>query len=296
MTPAPLDDGGPTPPGAGRFDVVSDPTTRRRLGTVMIVVAVVGVVVAAVGTVVAWQFVGALDDSSRQSLDATIDTLDTVDDSIDLAESVLTATTATLETAGATLEAVSASFQDASGVVDEVDDLTETVGPALDQTVVTLRQLESVASTIDSALESFSDIPFAPSYDGGNEFGSTIAELAAGIEPLPQQFEDASTDLDAFSTSIDELTSDVTRLADDVGDVIVELEGTDELIGSYRTNIDDARDVAIDARDELSVNVSFIRLLLVVGGINLAVAQIVPFWLGRFLIRTTRTTAAAGTT
>ena len=264
-------------------------TTRRRLGTVMILVAVVGVIVAAVGTVVAWRLVGDLNSSSRDSLDATIETLDTVENSIELADSVIVATTATLDTAAATLTAVSASFADASGVIDEIDTLTESVGPALDQTAKTLRQLQGVGSTIDDALEDLDDLPFAPNYDGGAGLGPTIAQLAEDIEPLPVEFASASTELDGFGASITTLTQDVQQLSTDVRIVSAELNGTDVLIASYKSNISDARQAAVEARDGLTGNVGFLRILLVIGGINLAVAQVVPFWLGRALRRTSRT-------
>ncbi len=260
--------------------------TRRRLGTVMLAVAVVGVIVSAVGTVVAWRLVGDLNASSRDSLNATIETLDTVENSIELADSVIVATTATLDTAAATLTAVSTSFGDASGVIDEIDTLTESVGPALDQVAKTLRQLQGVGTTIDDALEGLDDLPFAPNYDGGAGLGPTIAQLAEEIEPLPAEFESASTELDGFGTSITTLTREVQQLSADVRIVSAELDGTDVLIDSYRSNITDARRAAVEARDDLTGNVGLIRILFVIGGINLVVAQVVPFWLGRALRRT----------
>ncbi|MEP4648776.1 MAG: hypothetical protein ABJ314_01220, partial [Ilumatobacter sp.] len=72
--------------------ILDRPERRRTVGRVMIAVAAVGVVVALVGSVVAWQLVGSLDDSSRQTLDVTIDTIDSIEASLDLAAGVLLAT------------------------------------------------------------------------------------------------------------------------------------------------------------------------------------------------------------
>lgn len=260
----------------------------RRAGRVMIVVAVVGLVVSVTGTFVAWRLVGEINASTRDTLGVTIETIDSVENSIELADQVLGASAETIATGAATLDAVAASFDSATGVVDEVDDLTTTVGPALADAAATLRQLEGVGATIDDLLGGLSSIPFGPDYRPERGLGDTIGDLAADIEGLPAEFAQTSSDLQDFGTSLDDLEREIRQLSVDIGDVSARLEGTDAIIDGYRRNVSDARAVAVSTRDDLDGDVTLMRLLLVIGGINLAVAQIVPYWIGRTLIGAAR--------
>lgn len=266
-------------------DVLDRSNRRRGLGGTMIAIAAVGVVVALVGTVVAWQLVGRLDDSSRQTLTVTIQTIDSIEDSLDLAADVITATTDSVDAAAESLDALDESFDAATGVVGEIDDLTEIVGPTLEEAGASLRQLEGVGNGIDDLLGDLSSIPFGPDYDPERGLGETIGDVATELEALPAEFEQTSNDLDTFETSIDELQVEIAVLASSVGEVSAELEGSDTIIDQYRTNLADARSIAVVTRDDLDSNVGLMRLILLIGGLNLALGQIVPFWLGRSLLR-----------
>ncbi|MGA9277062.1 hypothetical protein [Ilumatobacter sp.] len=277
-----------------RGDRRSTGPRRRLVGRIMMVVAAVGLVVSLVGTVVAWQLVGQLNSSTRETLDVTIETMDSVEATIDVADQVLDATTDTIESVSATLNTVASSFETATDVIVEVDDLTTTVGPALDDAGSALRTLEGLGSRIDNVLRDLSQIPFGPDYDPDQELGETIGEIASTLEGLPAQFSQTSTDLDAFTTTLDDLASDVVTLAADIETVSAELSGSTELIDLYRQNIADARVVAIETRDGLDRDVSLMRLVLLIGGLNFAIGQIVPYWIGRGLLEKTATEPDAG--
>lgn len=251
----------------------------------MVGVAGVGVVIALVGTIVAWQLVGRLDDSSRQTLTVTIQTIDSIEDSLDLAADVITATTDSVDAAADSLDALDESFDAATGVVEEIDDLTEVVGPTLEEAAESLRQLEGVGDGIDDLLGDLSSIPFGPDYDPERGLGETIGDVATELEALPAEFEQTSTDLDTFETSVGDLQVEIAVLAESVGDISAELEGSDTIVDQYRTNLADARSIAVETRDDLDSNVGLMRIILLIGGLNLAVGQIVPFWLGRSLLR-----------
>lgn len=266
-------------------------TANRRAGRVMVAVAVVGLVVSAAGTLVAWQLVGEINASTRDTLDVTIETIDSVENSIDLADQVLAASSDTIETGASTLAAVAESFEAATGVVEEIDDLSTTVGPALGEAATTLRQLEGVGATIDDLLGNLSSIPFGPDYRPDRGLGETIGELADDIEQLPGEFLQTSNDLQGFNTSLDDLELEIVRLSLDIADVSARLEGSDAIIDGYRQNVSDARAVAVSTRDDLDGDVTLMRLLLVIGGANLAVGQIVPYWIGRGLLVSARNAA-----
>jgi len=250
----------------------------------MVSVAVVGLIMSVTGTVVAWRVAGELNGSTRATLDVTIETIDSVENSIDLADRVLVATMTSIDTVNEILAAVAESVDAGTGVVDEIDDLTSTVGPALADATVALRQLEGVGSTIDDLLGNLSSIPFGPDYRPDRGLGETIGDFADEIEKLPAAFTKTSTDIQVFNTALDDLQVEIGQLSRDVADVSAGLDGTDAVIDQYRRNISDARLVAVTTRERLDGDVGLIRLLLVIGGINLAVGQIVPFWIGRELL------------
>lgn len=260
------------------------PERRRTVGQLMVGVAAVGVVVALAGSVIAWQLVGGLDDSSRQTIDVTIETIDSIEASLDLAASVITSTTESVDAAATSLDTLDESFDSATGVIGEIDDLTEVVGPALGDAGESLRQLEGVGVGIDDLLGDLSSIPFGPDYDPDRGLGETIGDLATEIEALPEEFEQTSDDLDEFESDLTALQTEVAALAAAVGEVSDQLDGSDEIVDAYRTNLADAREVAVTTRDDLGGNVGLMRLILLIGGTNLAIGQIVPFWLGRSLL------------
>jgi hypothetical protein len=49
-------------------------------------------------------------------------------------------------------------------------------------------------------------------------------------------------------------------------------------------SVDDARQLALDANNDLDNGVILMRILLVIGGITLLLGQVVPLWLGRSLL------------
>lgn len=254
----------------------------------MFAVALAGVIVAIAGCIVGWRLAGNIRDATGDSLDVTIDSLDTVENTVDLSEEVLLALDQTVETTESTLTATSESIRAGSSVIGEVTELTETVGPSLDEVARTLRRLETVGTTIDGLLVGLSDIPFAPSYDPDEQLGETIGTLAEEVSLLPAQFESTSTDLREFDRSVLDITAQVDELTTAVGDVRSGLDGTQQLIAEYRLGVDEARTIALGTRSNLDTDVRLMRIVLVVGAITLAFAQIVPLWIGSSLLATRR--------
>lgn len=273
---------------------VDDDTTgpedlrRRRAGSVMILVGILGLIVAVAGAAVGWRLVGDLRDATTESVDLTLETLDSVEDTVDLSEDVLDAIGTTVGTTESTLRAVDVSFDAGSDVISEVADLTSTVGPTLSDVASVLRQLEGVAGTVDDLLDDLSSIPFGPDYEPDQTLGDTVGTLASTVEELPGQFESASEDLADFDDSLLDISEQVAELTTAVGDVRTELDGTQRLVTQYRSNIADARAIAESTRDDLDTDVTLMRIVLVVGALTLILGQIVPFWLGRELLSTSR--------
>ena len=260
------------------------PGDTRRAGRVMIGVGTVGAVVIAVGTVVGWVFVGQLTDTSDDTLDVTIQALDAIDDTIDLADDVLGSTTEAVGALAGTLSAVSGSFDTGTQAIDDIAALADTIGPSLEDAGSTVRRLEGIGDDIDSVLSALSNVPFGPDYDPSAGLGDTFGQLAASLEELPDQLESTSTSLTDFTGSAGELQAELDRLTSSVEQISGDLVDTGDLIDDYRAGVGDARALAAATNEDLDRSATLLRILLVLGGITLLVAQIVPLWLGRSLL------------
>jgi methyl-accepting chemotaxis protein len=260
------------------------PSDTRRAGRVMIGVGTVGAVIVAVGTVVGWVFVGQLADTSDDTLDVTIQALDAVDDTIDLADDVLVSTTEAVGALAGTLSAVSGSFDTGTRAIDDIAALADTIGPSLDDAGSTVRRLESIGDDIDSVLSALSNVPFGPDYDPSAGLGDTFGQLAETLEELPAQLESTSSSLTDFTGSAGELRAELDSLTSSVEQISADLVDTGDLIDDYRASVGDARTLAATTNEDLDRSTTLLRVLLVLGGITLLVAQIVPLWLGRSLL------------
>lgn len=256
----------------------------RRAGRVMIGVGVVGAVVIAVGTAVGWVFVGQLADTSDDTLGVTIQALDAVDDTIDLADDVLVSTTDAVDALAGTLSAVSGSFDTGTQAIDDIAALADTIGPSLENAGSTVRRLESIGDDIDGVLSALSRVPLGPDYDPSAGLGETFGQLAATLEELPDQLDSTSTSLTEFTGSAGELQAELDSLTSSVEQISRDLVETGNLIDDYRSSVGDARALAVTTDEDLDDSATLLRVLLVLGGITLLVAQIVPLWLGRSLL------------
>lgn len=250
----------------------------------MIGLGVVGALVAVFGTIGGWIFVGQLASASDDSLEVTAQALDAVDDTIDLAEEVLISTVDAVDALAGTLEAVSGSFGTATAAIDEIAALADTLGPSLTEAGDTVRTLESVGSQIDGVLSALSRVPLGPDYDPENGLGETFGRLADTLEDLPAQLESTSTSLTDFTENAGPLQEELDRFATSVDAISDDLSDTGVLVDQYRTSVEDARAIAVEAEDDLGGSVVMMRVLLVAGGITLLLGQIVPLWLGRSLL------------
>lgn len=254
----------------------------------MVAVAVVGVVVSVVGGVLGWHLVGQLDRTTRETLDVTLESLESLADTIDVAGDVLGSTTHTLTAAGATLDTVITSFEAADAVVGEVAALAATAAPALSEAVAVLRRLETIGTSIDEMLAALSSLPLAPDYSPDQPFGPAVGDLADTLEPVAVDFTDASTELATLAGELDGLRESIGELDAAVTAVGAGLAGTDELLGEYRAQIDEARHLAERTRADLGGDTTWMRLLIVAGAVNFMVGQIVPLWFGHELLARSR--------
>ncbi|CAN5490992.1 hypothetical protein BH23ACT3_BH23ACT3_11510 [soil metagenome] len=262
--------------------------SRRMAGRIMVGVAVVGVVVSLVGTAVAWQFVGQLSRSSDRSLALGEDALVTLDATLDVAEEVIGAVDAGLEGVVSTLDVVADVVSDTATVSESTAALAGEIAPSIDGIDEALQSLESITGSIDTVLRQLSQIPFGPRYDPDTSFDAAVARVRADLVPIAESLEEAAAELGDFAEGSDALNAELAALVGDVEEVRRQIAGSEALLDAYRATTADALDLAGTTRDDLGTELARTRLLIVLLGLTFAVGQIVPAWVGRELLVTSR--------
>jgi hypothetical protein len=250
---------------------------------VLQVAAVVAAVSIVAGTVVGWRLLGRIEDVADRGAEVSLAALDAVEASLATADEVLVDARSTLEVVADALDAATTSFGDASDVLSAVGVLSETAAPSLESASDSLGTLEGVGRTVDTTLEALASLPFGPDYDPDQGFGATIGRLRADLEPLPDALRSTADELGELVASGDGLEGDLAAVARSLDDVVVGLDDSDDLVAGYRDAAREARRLARDAGGGLGIDLLLGRILLLLGGVALAIVQVVPWRFGRTL-------------
>lgn len=273
------------------FDVATVPARLRRpLARGLQVVAVVGAIVSLSVGVVGWQVVGQVDDVAVEGAAVTADALRALEETLGLAAELVDSVDTTLVALEDGLGTATGSVGDGADALDSVARLADDAAPALASATRTLRSLEEVGGSIDRALEGLAALPFGPEYDPDQGLGVTAGALADDLEPLSLSFARTAADLDAVADSSDQLEQDLDELTEAVAAATTQLTESQQLIEDYRDAADRAGGVSEVAGSQLENDLVLLRVLLLVGGIVFALAQVVPWLIGRSLLVGTATT------
>lgn len=290
-----MTDTGPTHPGpTGRVTsdgpTVGSPPDRRpvlvpdrRAGAAMQAIAVIGLVVALVGSVVAWRFLTTLDRNLEQSLVIGEDAAATLVDTIDVADRVIVDLDTGLDTLDRTLATVSSTTEETGGVADAAAEIAARLPDGFDDVDAALGTVETLSATIDSALRTASRIPLGPDYDPETPLPDAIAEVRAAFGPIGDDLGELSERLDGFAAGTDDLSGDLDDVRADLERTRVSLDDSHALLDRYRASAVDAEELARSGRDDFGSALAAMRVVIVLLGLFLAVAQFVPWYLGRRL-------------
>lgn len=259
-------------------------TSRRRAGVAMQAAAIIGVAAAIVGTIAAWYLAGRLERTVDETLGVTQTSLITLDQTITVADEVISTTEAALVAAASTLEGLVVTVDSSTQVIGDLDAVLTELAPALDATIRAVRDTADAADAVDSVLRALDSVPFAPSYEPDEPFGATLRSLADDIEPLAAALGSGAESLGRFDADVAESATDLSLFAAEVRRLSTSVGEGDRLLDSYRATTANARVVAEQTEQDLARDVVFSRVLIVVVGLALAVAQIVPYWIGRELM------------
>lgn len=253
-------------------------------GRIMQGVAGAGVAVAIIGAVVGWSLVGRLDSAAGDTLALTEEALVTIEDTVGVVDQVVGSTVDALAAVEATLSQVVATAEDTQPLLESVADLGNEVAPNLESATQTLRSLEDVGDTIDGLLVALSSLPVVPDYDPDTSLAEQFGRLADDIEPLAATLRETSDRLGPAAAGTGDLQARLVELEEAVADVRADLGASQALLTAYETTARDAADLTRRTGSGLGREVAAARVLIILGALVFAAAQLVPFWVGSGLV------------
>lgn len=253
-------------------------------GRIMQGVAGAGLIIALVGAVVGWSLVGRVDDATGDTLALTEQALGTIEDTVVVVDEVVGSTVEALAAVESTLAQLVTTAGDTQPLLESLADLGLEVAPNLESATETLRSLQDVGATIDSLLGGLSALPVVPRYDPSTSLSEQFGRLADDIEPLAQTLRDTSERIGPAAEGTGELKERLADLEDAVGRVRTDLAQSEVLLGEYRATARDAAAITSRTGSGLGRDVFATRILILLGALTFAIAQIVPFWVGTELL------------
>jgi uncharacterized protein YoxC len=250
----------------------------------MQLLAVFGVIVAIVGGMVGWRFLGDLGRNADRSLRIGEDAATALRRTIDVADRTVVALGDGLVTVTMTLQTVDGTIDDVGRLAGATASLTETLPATLDDVDGALATVETLAGTVDGALGAVSALPFGPDYEPDVPFPDAIAGVRTALDPLADDLGELSAELTDVAERPAELHDRVDALVADIDASRRALDDAALLLDDYAATAEQARDLAITSRDDLDRSLSWMRVVLVLLGLLLAAAQLVPWWLGSRLV------------
>lgn len=262
-----------------RVVLATDP----RAGAIMQTIAVVGLVIASVAGIVGWRFLTTLDRNLEQSLVIGEDAAATLVDTIDVADQVITDLDAGLDTLDRTLSTVSSTTEETGGVAEAAAEIAARLPDGFDDVDAALGTVESLSGTIDSALRAVSRIPLGPDYEPSTPLPDAIADVRSAFGPIGDDLGELSERLDGFASGTGDLTDDLADVRADLDRTRSSLDASNALLDRYRSSAVDAEALAREGREDFSSALTAARVVVVLLALFLAVAQYVPWYLGRRL-------------
>jgi len=258
---------------------------RTATGRAMITIGVVGVVVALVGVIVGQQLAAEVEESVDDSLALTSEALTAVSDSIVVTTAIVETVRTGITTVGDTLSTVQRSVDETGTVLGDVAVFTGGSLPdALEAVDAVLPTIESIAGSIDTALEVLEDVPFGPTYDPVVPFDDAVGQLRTAIGPLPEELRGLSGGLGQLATASTDISTQLRVLDEQVDALDVQVDEVEALLARYQQTASEARALAEASRVELGTSASSTRWMIVVLGLTFAAGQLVPIWLGWTLL------------
>ena len=179
---------------------------------------------------------------------------------------------------------MASTVETADDVLAQVDEVAGALPGSVDAGPQHAALTGSVAAVIDQTLTAASQIPFVPDYRPPRPLAEVVGQLDADLAPIQEALTGLDQNLEGLTSAGSGLVHRPRPAHGAMGDINRELAGANALVEQYLATADRAAAVVTDARNDLDRDLTALRWLMLPGGLALALAQLVPIWLGGGLL------------
>ncbi len=258
--------------------------SRQSTGQALVGAGSIGLVLSLIAAIIAFVLAGRIDTSFKQTLGVTTDAIDAVDGSIRVSHQVVGTVGESLDTIASTLTTIQQSLTTSTGTLDTMHTFLQVSLPeSINSINQVLPTIQSVATSIDTALRALSKLPIGPSYKPAVPFGETIQQLSDAVGAIPTTLQSLATNVDQLKESVAGLATDITRVSTVIAGLHTDVDAAQQALKTYTNTAAEAKSVASKARTEIHTDTVLARVLIIIIGLLFATASFSAVWVGRLL-------------
>lgn len=265
--------------------------SRRILGIVIMITAVLGVAISVVGIVVGRNAMDRIGDRLDAGLTTASDTLTNLEQTLDLSQDIVDQVVASLETLEQTALDAAKAIKDTQPMITSVAGLvTVDVAGAIERVQETVAPLVDLAETIDQALTALSEFKIEQSilgvpividpgieYDPDVPLPRTVNGIADSLAGVPEKLRALSGDVETADGNLEVISQDLALISEDIGEIKTSLAELPPLIDGFQANVASAKAQIEDIQTDLRDSWQLIKTGMIIFFIWLGLTQIAPF-------------------
>jgi hypothetical protein len=263
---------------------------RRVLGTLLILVGLLGIGLSALGVVYIWHAAEDVRKVADESLLLLSDTLEDVDYSLDVGSNTLDGAAVAIDGLYTTTLDVSRTLSSTRMTIDEMAGLAEDDLPrSIEASLVAFEALEETAAVVDNLLRSFQQFGVGD-YDPDIPLDQAVAEAGTGLAPVPESLRTMGAGLYQTSANLEQVQSGVALMGDHMVAIRQNVTEVDGALSSHRDTVQQLRTRVWTVRQDVDRPVQTITwgATLLLTWIGLSQLAIVRWGIGLWQRRTTQ--------
>ncbi len=247
---------------------------QRKLGAVIVGVAVLTAAVGLFGAVLGSRLIDAMGASLSDGLTLTADALAAADTTITVAHDALDDVAVSLDGLATTTLVVGGTLENSHALLAEVAEITgEDIPETLDAFRSSMPGLIRAASAIDTTLRAL-NLFTTDDYDPEIPLDEAIAQLDAGLAELPDKLRRQSVLLSRANDGMVGVTERMYETAGQVVDLRMALTSASGVLATYEATTEEAKRLVADVGAEIDSQVPLARTAIFLAGMMLAVSQV----------------------
>ena len=259
------------------------------VGRALVAAGAVGALSSLVGAGLGLVVLGDLDRSLASSVEVTTDAVEALAVTVEVADDLVVEVSSTLTDAALAARASAGGVEAGVEVLDGAADVTgEDVAGSLAAVEEALPALVDVASVIDTTLGALDRLPLGPTYDPEVPFDDAVRQLQGELDGLPEALRAEAELLRDGAVELGDVGRAARFLSEDLDALSSDLRDARDVLDQVATTAGDAARVLDEDVGGLTGGLTAARVLVGVGGLAVALGQLVPLGAGWLLLRPER--------